>query len=58
MTLSAINALNGIYTMRGCDQPLIFRFADPKRPHQGDSRGPTFGDPGSGPTFDPQGARY
>ncbi|CAL0330214.1 unnamed protein product [Lupinus luteus] len=58
MALSAINALNGIYTMRGCDQPLIVRFADPKRPRQGDSRGPTFGDPGSGPRFDPPGARF
>ncbi|KAF1887656.1 hypothetical protein Lal_00040710 [Lupinus albus] len=58
MALSAINALNGIYTMRGCDQPLIVRFADPKRPRHGDSRGPTFGDPGSGPRLDPPGARF
>ncbi|OIW21408.1 hypothetical protein TanjilG_02753 [Lupinus angustifolius] len=38
MTLSVINALNGIYTIRGCDQPLIVQFVDPKRPHQKDSR--------------------
>ncbi|XP_028753567.1 flowering time control protein FCA [Neltuma alba] len=43
MALAAINALNGIYTMRGCDQPLTVRFADPKRPRQGDSRSPAFG---------------
>ncbi|XP_019463263.1 PREDICTED: flowering time control protein FCA-like isoform X2 [Lupinus angustifolius] len=58
MALAAINALNGIYTMRGCDQPLIVRFADPKRPRQGDSRGPAFGAPGSGPKFDPPAARF
>ncbi|CAJ1940810.1 unnamed protein product [Sphenostylis stenocarpa] len=38
MALAAISALDGIYTMRGCEQPLIVRFADPKRPRQGDSR--------------------
>ncbi|KAE9609999.1 putative flowering time control protein FCA [Lupinus albus] len=58
MALAAINALNGVYTMRGCDQPLIVRFADPKRPRQGDSRGPAFGAPGPGPKFDPPGARF
>ncbi|KAG4126842.1 hypothetical protein ERO13_D10G180400v2 [Gossypium hirsutum] len=55
MALAAIDALNGIYTMRGCDQPLTVRFADPKRPRQGpgDSRGgaATFGGPGFGPRF-------
>ncbi|XP_057992907.1 flowering time control protein FCA [Hevea brasiliensis] len=52
MALRAINALNGIYRMRGCDQPLTVRFADPKRPRPGDSRGgPVFGGPGCGPRF-------
>ncbi|RZB55012.1 Flowering time control protein FCA isoform B [Glycine soja] len=54
----AINALNGIYTMRGCEQPLIVRFADPKRPRQGDSRGLAFGGPGFGPRFDAPGTRH
>ncbi|KAH9766239.1 Flowering time control protein FCA [Citrus sinensis] len=58
MALAAINALNGIYTMRGCDQPLTVRFADPKRPRPGDSRsGPTFGGPGFGPRFQPPSPR-
>ncbi|RDX94087.1 Flowering time control protein FCA, partial [Mucuna pruriens] len=57
MALAAINALNGIYTMRGCEQPLIVRFADPKRPRQGDSRGLAFGGPGFGPRFDAPGTR-
>ncbi|KAF7837696.1 flowering time control protein FCA isoform X1 [Senna tora] len=48
--LAAIHALNGIYTMRGCDQPLTVRFADPKRPRQGDSRGSSF----PRPAFDPR----
>ncbi|XP_010259243.1 PREDICTED: flowering time control protein FCA-like isoform X2 [Nelumbo nucifera] len=44
MAEAAINALNGIYVMRGCDQPLTVRFADPKRPRSGESRGsPGFG---------------
>ncbi|XP_020530557.1 flowering time control protein FCA isoform X2 [Amborella trichopoda] len=50
MAIAAINALNGNYVMRGCDQPLTVRFADPKRPRTGDSRGgPAFGGPGFGP---------
>ncbi|XVF38893.1 hypothetical protein REPUB_Repub20aG0142100 [Reevesia pubescens] len=62
MALAAIDALNGIYTMRGCDQPLTVRFADPKRPRQGvgDSRGgdaPAFGGPGFGPRFRAPGPR-
>ncbi|XVF66090.1 hypothetical protein PTKIN_Ptkin10aG0006200 [Pterospermum kingtungense] len=62
MALAAINALNGIYTMRGCDQPLTVRFADPKRPRQGagDSRvggAPAFGGPGFGPRFQAPGPR-
>ncbi|KAL1832986.1 hypothetical protein ACET3Z_002637 [Daucus carota] len=38
MAVAAINALHGTYIMRGCDQPLIVRFADPKRPKTEDSR--------------------
>ncbi|EPS66758.1 hypothetical protein M569_08017, partial [Genlisea aurea] len=38
MAISAIKALNGIYVMRGCDQPLTVRFVDPKKPRMGDSR--------------------
>lgn len=54
MALAAINALNGNYTMRGCDQPLTVRFADPKRPRLGDTSskgGPAFGGPGFSPRF-------
>ncbi|KAM5568698.1 hypothetical protein ABKV19_016298 [Rosa sericea] len=57
MALSAINGLNGHYTMRGCEQPLTVRFADPKRPRPGESRGPSFGGPGFGPRFQSPGAR-
>ncbi|KAF3456378.1 hypothetical protein FNV43_RR01028 [Rhamnella rubrinervis] len=58
MALAAINSLNGCYTMRGCDQPLTVRFADPKRPKPGDSRGGTaFGGPGFGPRFQAPGVR-
>ncbi|XP_019075531.1 flowering time control protein FCA isoform X2 [Vitis vinifera] len=58
MAMAAINALNGIYTMRGCDQPLTVRFADPKRPRPGESRGaPAFGGPGFGPRFQAPGVR-
>ncbi|KDP27944.1 hypothetical protein JCGZ_19024 [Jatropha curcas] len=58
MALAAINDLNGIYRMRGCDQPLTVRFADPKRPRPGDSRGgPAFGGPGFGPRFQAPGPR-
>jgi RNA recognition motif-containing protein len=38
MAQAAINALNGNYTMPGCDQPLAVRFADPKRPKGVDAR--------------------
>ncbi|KAK2990212.1 hypothetical protein RJ640_014664 [Escallonia rubra] len=42
----------------GCDQPLTVRFADPKRPRPGESRGgPAFGGPGFGPRFQPPGIR-
>ncbi|KAK4798245.1 hypothetical protein SAY86_030571 [Trapa natans] len=51
MALAAISGLDGIYTMRGCDQPLTVRFAQPKRPRPGDSRGgPSFGGLGLGPS--------
>ncbi|XP_020584127.1 flowering time control protein FCA [Phalaenopsis equestris] len=38
MALAAMNALHGTYVMRGCDQPLIVRFAEPKRPRPIDQR--------------------
>ncbi|KAL8481318.1 hypothetical protein ACS0TY_027727 [Phlomoides rotata] len=58
MAQAAINSLNGIYTMRGCDQPLTVRFADPKRPRPGDSRGGlSLGGPGIGPRFAAPGIR-
>lgn len=54
MANAAVNALSGIFTMKGCDQPLTVRFADPKRPRPGDTRsGPAYGGPGFGPR--PQG---
>ncbi|XVF80699.1 hypothetical protein PTKIN_Ptkin15bG0096100 [Pterospermum kingtungense] len=39
MALAAIKALNGIFTMKGCDQLLIVQFAKPKRPRNGEPRG-------------------
>ncbi|CAH8330426.1 unnamed protein product [Eruca vesicaria subsp. sativa] len=36
MALAAIKRLNGVFTMRGSDQPLIVRFADPKKPRLGE----------------------
>jgi hypothetical protein len=48
-----MNSLSGTYIMRGCEQPLIVRFADPKRPRPGESRGgPAFGGPGVSPRSD------
>ncbi|GMH30791.1 hypothetical protein Nepgr_032634 [Nepenthes gracilis] len=38
MAVAAINGLNGIYMMRGCDRPLVVRFADPKKPRNGELR--------------------
>ncbi|KAF8039731.1 hypothetical protein BT93_B2065 [Corymbia citriodora subsp. variegata] len=38
MALAAIKALSGNFTMRGCDLPLIVRFADPKKPRNGETR--------------------
>ncbi|CAK9152875.1 unnamed protein product [Ilex paraguariensis] len=50
MAVAAINALHGTFMMEGCDQPLIVRFADPKKPRAGESRGHSkFGAPGFGP---------
>ncbi|KAJ6807884.1 flowering time control protein FCA-like [Iris pallida] len=43
MAASAINALHENYTMRGCNQPLIVRFADPKRPRPDPRGGSAFG---------------
>ncbi|KAG2309725.1 hypothetical protein Bca52824_029473 [Brassica carinata] len=40
MALEAIKALNGLFTMRGSDQPLIVRFADPKKPRLGEPSHP------------------
>ncbi|TKW32182.1 hypothetical protein SEVIR_2G153400v4 [Setaria viridis] len=51
--VAAMNALSGTYIMRGCEQPLVIRFADPKRPRPGESRGgPAFGGPGFSPRSD------
>ncbi|XP_066397186.1 flowering time control protein FCA-like isoform X2 [Miscanthus floridulus] len=51
--VEAMNALNGTYIMRGCEQPLVIRFADPKRPRPAESRGgPAFGGPGFSPRSD------
>ncbi|CAL5075333.1 unnamed protein product [Urochloa decumbens] len=51
--VAAMNALSGTYIMRGCEQPLIIRFADPKRPRPGESRGgPAYGGPGFSPRSD------
>ncbi|KAL8151452.1 hypothetical protein V2J09_021260 [Rumex salicifolius] len=38
MASAAIEGLNGSYVMRGCDRPLVVRFADPKKPRQGELR--------------------
>ncbi|MBA0639950.1 hypothetical protein Goklo_022943 [Gossypium klotzschianum] len=39
MAQAAIRGLSGIFTMKGCDQPLIVRSANPKRPRNGEPRG-------------------
>ncbi|KAG6519282.1 hypothetical protein ZIOFF_022775 [Zingiber officinale] len=53
MAAAAMNALDGTFVMRGCDQPLVVRFADPKRPRNADQRnGPAFGGPGVSPRSD------
>ncbi|XP_057843240.2 flowering time control protein FCA isoform X3 [Cryptomeria japonica] len=45
MATEAMNGLSGKFTMKGCDQPLTVRFADPKRPKTADMR-PAYGGPG------------
>lgn len=45
MAMAAIEALNGKYTMRGCDQPLIVRLAEPKKPRIGEQRSNMSGSP-------------
>uniref|UniRef100_A0A7N0TSY2 Flowering time control protein FCA n=1 Tax=Kalanchoe fedtschenkoi TaxID=63787 RepID=A0A7N0TSY2_KALFE len=60
MAIAAINALNGRCTMKGCDQPLTVRFAEPKRQRFGEPsslRNPAFGGPGLGPRFQAPGVR-
>ncbi|KAI9180309.1 hypothetical protein LWI28_003464 [Acer negundo] len=45
MAMAAIKGLNGTFMMRGCDQPLIVRIADPKKPRTGEPRlAPNLGD--------------
>ncbi|KAJ4727841.1 flowering time control protein FCA-like [Melia azedarach] len=52
MAMAAIKGLSGIFMMRGSDQPLIVRIADPKKPRIGEQRGNfAFGTPGFGPNF-------
>ncbi|KAK4848869.1 hypothetical protein QYF36_018187 [Acer negundo] len=49
MAMAAIKGLNGTFMMRGCDQPLIVRIADPKKPRTGEPRGNhSFGNPSFG----------
>ncbi|GBG59460.1 hypothetical protein CBR_g38484 [Chara braunii] len=50
--MNAINALNGLYTMEGSDQPLAVRFADPKKP-KGTMEMQGFGGPGFRPRGGP-----
>lgn len=38
MAVAAINGLNGSYVMKGCDNPLVVRFAEPKKPKNIDLR--------------------
>ncbi|KAL4572184.1 hypothetical protein LXL04_018953 [Taraxacum kok-saghyz] len=38
MAIAAINALSGTFIMKGCEQPLLVRFADPKKPKSWDNR--------------------
>ncbi|KAI7751532.1 hypothetical protein M8C21_013391 [Ambrosia artemisiifolia] len=46
MAADAINGLNGKYVMKGCDQPLVVRFAEPKKPRVWENRYPPyFNDP-------------
>ncbi|KAL1226233.1 Flowering time control protein FCA [Cardamine amara subsp. amara] len=52
MALAAIKGLNGVFTMRGSDQPLTVRFADPKKPRLGEPRS-NFNTPPPMQQFDP-----
>lgn len=53
MALAAKEALNGKFIMAGCDEPLVVRFADPKKPRFGDPRNNSkFGDSVVGPRFE------
>ncbi|ESQ39377.1 hypothetical protein EUTSA_v10001438mg [Eutrema salsugineum] len=52
MALAAIKGLNGLFTMRGSDQPLTVRFADPKKPRLGEPRS-NFNAPPAMQQFDP-----
>ncbi|GMJ01022.1 hypothetical protein HRI_003771300 [Hibiscus trionum] len=39
MAQAAIRGLSGIFTMKGCNQPLVVKFANPKRHRNGEPRG-------------------
>ncbi|KAJ8552671.1 hypothetical protein K7X08_020064 [Anisodus acutangulus] len=41
MAVAAMNALNGTCVINVCENPLIVRFADPKKPKLGESRVPS-----------------
>ncbi|KAI3514712.1 hypothetical protein L1887_13347 [Cichorium endivia] len=46
MAVAAINGLSGSYVMKGCEQPLVVRFADPKKPKTWENRcSPYMSDP-------------
>ncbi|CAH1434195.1 unnamed protein product [Lactuca virosa] len=46
MAVASINGLHGNYVMKGCDQPLVVRFADPKKPKTWENRcAPYMNDP-------------
>ncbi|MFS7931082.1 putative RNA recognition motif domain, WW domain, RNA-binding domain superfamily [Helianthus anomalus] len=42
MAADAINSLNGKYVMKGCDQPLAVRFAEPRKPRVWENRYPPY----------------
>ncbi|KAJ9547742.1 hypothetical protein OSB04_020285 [Centaurea solstitialis] len=56
MAVAAINALNGKYVMKGCDQPLVVRFADPKKPKTGEYRSAPYVNDPVGRTSHPNGS--
>lgn len=53
MAVAAIKALNGVFTMRGCDQPLFVRFAHPKKLKAGEPRANYDSLPFQAPTMRP-----